>query len=289
MGIGELMAASSAIIAAFAHISIRQGMRTASPLLAALIVNTVVSTGGLIVCFYQGSFNQLSLKTILWFVAMGMTGPGFGRITRLIGINKVGLNPSVTISAITPFWVTFIAIFILGENPTFWDISGTISIVCGVIILSVKFNSTKRISDWFQKGVIFPILASIAYALAPVFAKLALNEQKIPMAGLGIGFLVGNIFLLLSSPILKQKVSVKSRIDVLWILLSGIFNFCSSSLLINAIMISPVSIAIPLSRTAPIWLLIFSYIFLGKLEKITKQIVMATILIVLGGIFITAL
>tara|TARA_A100001037_G_scaffold238275_1_gene217662 strand:- start:23308 stop:24177 length:870 start_codon:yes stop_codon:yes gene_type:complete len=289
MGIGELMAASSAIIAALAHISIRQGMRTASPLLAALIVNTVVSTGGLTVCFYQDSFSELSLKTVIWFVAMGIAGPGFGRIMRLIGINKVGLNPSVTISAITPFWVTFIAIFILRENPTFWDILGTISIVSGVIILSVRFNSTKKISDWFQKGVIFPILASIAYALAPVFAKLALNEQKIPMAGLGIGFLVGNIFLLLCSPILKQNVSVRNRPDIGWILLSGIFNFCSSSLLINAIMISPVSIAIPLSRTAPIWLLIFSYLFLWKLEKITKQIVMATVLIVLGGIFITTL
>ena len=289
MGIGELMAASSAIIAAFAHITIRQGMRTASPLLAALIVNTVVSSGALVICFFQGSFRELSLKTILWFVAMGVTGPGLGRITRLIGINKVGLNPSVTISAITPLWVTFIAVFILGENPTFWDISGTISIVFGVIILSVKFDNIKRISNWFQKGVIFPIVASIAYALAPVFAKLALNEQKIPMAALGIGFLVGNIFLLCSSPILKQNISVKSRTDVGWIFLSGVLNFCSSSLLINAIMISPVSIAIPLSRTAPIWLLIFSYLFLRKLEKITKQTVMATILIVLGGIFITVL
>ncbi|MED5580195.1 MAG: DMT family transporter [Nitrospinota bacterium] len=289
MGLGELMAAGSAIIAAFAHISIRQGMRTASPLLAALIVNTVVSSGGLFICFFQGTFRELSLKTIFWFVAMGMTGPGFGRITRLIGINKVGLNASVTISAITPLWVTFIAVFILGENPTFWDILGTLSIVCGVIILSVKIDNPKRISNWFQKGVIFPILASIAYALAPVFAKLALNEQKIPMAALGIGFLVGNIFLLFSSPILKQKIYVKSRGDVNWLFLSGFFNFCSSCLLINAIMISPVSTAIPLSRTAPIWLLIFSYIFLRKLEKITKQIIMATILIVLGSVFITAL
>ena len=61
IGPGELMAISSALIAATAHTCIRQGMRTASPFMAALIVNGLVSLGGLTFSLYWGTLQTQRL------------------------------------------------------------------------------------------------------------------------------------------------------------------------------------------------------------------------------------
>ena len=56
----------------------------------------------------------------------------------------------------------------------------------------------------------------------------------------------------------------------------------------TAFTMASVSTALPLSRIAPIWVLILSYFFLGKLETINRKTVLATVCVVTGGVLITA-
>jgi drug/metabolite transporter (DMT)-like permease len=59
-------------------------------------------------------------------------------------------------------------------------------------------------------------------------------------------------------------------------------------LLTTSFSLAPISTTLPLSRTAPIWVLLVSYLFLGQLERVTWRTVVAAIMVVSGGVFITA-
>jgi drug/metabolite transporter (DMT)-like permease len=283
------MAISSALIFAMGQGCIRQGMRTVSPFLSALIINLMVGLGGLTVSLYRGTLQDSSLTPLLWFVAMGIAGPGIGRISHLIGITKMGLNRSVTISSATPIWATLIAIVVLGESPSFPVLLGTMSIVSGVWLLSIREDVSQAFGAWFRGALIFPLIASVAYAVAPIFVKLAFEQQETPEVALVVGFTVGNLVLLAGKPFLPRwEGGQPLRRDISWIFAAGGLNIMTAFLLTTAFSLAPVSTTLPLSRTAPIWVLLVSYLFLGQLERVTWRTVVAAILVVSGGVFITA-
>ena len=288
VGLGELMAISSAVIFAMGQGCIRQGMRTASPFLTALIINVMVSLGGLAVSLYRGTLQDSSLTPLLWFIAMGIAGPGIGRISHLIGITKMGLTRSVTISSATPIWATLIAIVILGESPTFPVLLGTMAIVSGVYLLSIREDVSQAFGAWFRGALIFPLIASVGYAMAPIFVKLAFVHQETPEVALAVGFTAGNLVLLAGRPFLPRwDVGQPLRRDIFWLFTAGGLNIVTAFLLTTAFAIAPISTTLPLSRTAPIWVLLVSYLFLGKLERITGRTVAASVMVVMGGVLIT--
>lgn len=102
IGPGELLAILSALAMAGSQIYVRLGMQSTSPLMATLIGNAFVSLGGLIVALYRGTLLTSTWEPIFWYAAVGVVGPGIGRIALLIGINRMGLGRSVTISSCTP-------------------------------------------------------------------------------------------------------------------------------------------------------------------------------------------
>ena len=287
--LGELMAISSAFIFAIGQGCIRQGMRTASPFLAALIINGMVSLGGLTFSLYRGTLQDSSLVPLLWFMAMGVAGPGIGRISHLIGITKMGLSRSVTIGSSTPIWATLIATVVLNESPTFPTLLGTVAIVSGVWLLSIRDDESQTFSVWFRGALIFPLIASMAYAVAPIFVKLAFTHQETPGVAMAVGFTVGNLVLLAGRPILPAWEGTQPlRRDIFWLFAAGGTNILTAFLLTTSFILAPISTTLPLSRTAPIWVLLVSYFFLGKLERVTRRTVVAAVIIVTGGILITA-
>ena len=193
IGAGELLAILSSITFSIAQIFIRQGMRSATPLTAALIINSIVSLGGLSISIYRGTLFTSGLAPILWFVAVGFAGPGIGRIAAYIGITRMGLSRSVTISSSTPLWSTLIAITILGESPSGWTIFGTFGIVFGVALVSMREDDSQTFRSWLTGALVFPLIASVAYALPPTFSKMAYVYQQTPAVGMAIAFLTAQL------------------------------------------------------------------------------------------------
>ena len=290
IGLGEWLAIFTAISFAIAQIFIRLGMRSAKIIMAALIVNAWVSLGGLVISLYRGTLLTSAWEPILWYMAVGVAGPGIGRITYLIGITRMGLGRSVTISSCTPLWSTVIAIVFLGEHPSVWVVAGTVAIVAGVALLSIQKDRSQSFRNWMQGALVFPLAASISYALAPIFVKLAYGYQSTPIVGMAVAFFMGNVVLIAFKPLLPimGKYDV-DRKGFLMLCAAGAFSVISSIFMWTAISISSVSTTMPLSRTAPILVLFLSYLFLGKHETITRRIVIGAVSVVIGGVMITVL
>ena len=289
IGPGELLAIASSITFSVAQTFLRQGMRSVSPLAAALIVNGIVSLGGFIISLLNGTLVTSKAETIFWYAAVGAAGPTIGRYCYLVGVSRIGLSRTVPISSAAPIWGTLFAILILGETPTTMVVLGTLGIVIGVSILGIQDDKSQSFKSWFRGALIFPLVSSLAYAVAPIFAKLAYTHQMTPSVGMAVSFATANCLLLLTKPILPGQNDIRGKKrGLLWVGGAGAIGICSSFMLWTAFTMASVSTALPLSRIAPIWVLILSYFFLGKLETINRKTVLATICIVAGGVLITA-
>ena len=285
IGPGELMAICSAATFAVGQVAARQGMRSSTPMAAALVLNGVVSLGTFIIAIWTGALQKSTLIPILWFMAIGVAGPGMGRITSLLGIT---LNKSVTISSSTPIWSTLFAVLFLGEAPTWAVLAGTLGIVAGIILLSFRENDGTSFGDWFRGEMIFPLIASFSYALPPIFAKMAFAHQRTPAVGIAISFTIGNLILLAARPLLPNRGRIHAdKKAMLWLAFGGLVGLASSLLLWTAISIASISTTLPLSRTGPFWVLFLSYLYLKKAEPITRRLILASALVVIGGILIT--
>lgn len=287
IGQGELMAIASSIVFGITQILVRQGIQNASPVSAALIMNSMVSMGGLLIAISSGTLMNSTLPPILWYLAIGVTGPGIARVMYYIGISRMGVSRTSGISSATPIWGVIFAIIFLGESPSTLIILGTLSVVFGVGVLSIQDDNSKSFKDWFQTAIFFALIASIAYAIPPILVKFAYKYQSTPAVGMFFSFAMGNIVLFSWRKVLPEKGLIKSNKKGLIILIiAGFGGIASSWFLWNAFAIADVTVALPLSRTAPIWVVVFSRIFLGKIEIINAKIWGGTILVVLGGISI---
>jgi len=289
-GFAEILGLLSSLLFASTMVSLRQGMRLGSPLAAVLVINTVVSLGGFMGSLIRGTIWTADIAPLLYFATMGLVGPGIGSICRMMGVVRMGLSPSTLVASSTPIWGTMLAVLILGEEPTARVLLGTVFIVGGVSLLAFedRDKESQDFRKWFRTALIFPVVASFAYAVAPIFIKLAYGYQKTPMLGIGVGFCVGNILLLLAKPILPGGGRIHAPLKSLaWYLLGGLFNFSAAICFMTALTFGKLSSILPVSRLTPLWVVLLSYIFLRKIDRITGLIIMAAALVVVGGVIIS--
>jgi DME family drug/metabolite transporter len=290
IGLAELLALSTSLSYSVTLISLRQGMRSGSPVAAILIINTLVGTTGLAAAFFRGTLQATSLRFIVWFALAGFLGPGLGHLTSYIGIQRMGVSRSSPVTASSPLWVLMLATAFLGERPGAPVWFGTVGIVAGVVLLSLPDkDDALAFSEWFRGALIFPLAASVLFAIAPIFLKLGFAEQNAPMLGMGVAFTAGTMVVLAGRHLFPRGGVVRADRRALgWFLFGAVFNVAASTMMITSIMLGDVSIVLPLSRLTPLWALVLSYFFLRQVERITLRIVIAAILTVAGGILITA-
>ncbi len=286
----ELLPVGSSLLYACTLVILRRGMQGGTPIAALLTVNTVVAIGGLAAALVRGTLFTTAVAPLLWFVVIGFFGQGIGTITHYIGIERMGVSRSTPIQSATPIWGVLMAVLILGESPSAMTIMGTAGIVGGVMLLAVPEERVAgTLRDWLRGAVIFPVISSVVYAIVPVFAKLAYAHQNTPMLGLGVAFAAGSLMMLAG----KKFAPGGGRIQAEgWsfrlFLVAGFLNLFGAILYWSALVIGDVSVILPISRLYPLFVVILSALFLGKLERITARLVLAAGLIVAGGVLVTA-
>ena len=288
VGLAELLAILSSMTYGVSQALVRMGMRNGTPFGAALVVNGCTAAGGILLSLWDGTLLASTFWPLFWYTMVGVMGPGIGRVFGFIGVIRIGLSRSITISSSTPIWGIAFAALILGEAPGPGIILGTLAIVAGVAILSPTEGERERLGGWFQGALVYPLVCSLAYALPPVFSKLAYAHQRTPYVGMAVAFSVGNLTILAFKAASPGRVKLATGRQALrWFLLGGACSCLSSIFLWNAILMGSVSTTLPLSRIVPLWVLLISYFFLGRIERITRRDVAATLLVVAGGALVT--
>ena len=233
--------------------------------------------------------NTLNPEGILLFIVAGLLAPGIARLFYFKGMQTAGISANASIFATYPIFTSIMAVSLLGEALSIENWIGLVCVIAGVIFIGRNINNndtqTKHTS---KKGLIVPVIGSLAIAFSQIVRKESLIVYNQPLLGVAMGYTAALIVYLLVIAFSKNSRTRKfSRQDLqlFWKPRIGIAAGWSLSFL--ALSQEMVSIVVPILQTELLFILFFAYIFLRKLEKISFKLIANALLIVVGVIFIS--
>jgi len=136
-------------------------------------------------------------------------------------------------------------------------------------------------------GIAFGIGAALAYGAGSVLIRQGLSELAPPLVGAAISLLSGTLVLLIITARDLKASLPHNRKAVGFFLLSGLGTGLGILSSFFALSLAPVVIVSPLQSTNPLFALLWSYLFLRRLERITPRLISGSILVVFGVTLIT--
>lgn len=285
MRLVHVLALASALCTAGATIFIRQGLRGGGPY-TGFWINVVVGTVGLWAgVFVAGGPRRLSATGLAFFVLAGLIGTVAGRLLRFVAIEKVGASITAALINLNPLVSTGLAILLLGEEVTLPILVGTLIIVVGTTLLSAG----GRRSGLRLRHLALPVMSATCFGVVAILRKLGLSETG-ALLGSAINattaFVAFTAFLVVSG---QRDVMMCRGRSLAHFIAAGVAENLGVFLTIVALSVGSVSVVVPLSGVAPIFVLFLSFVFLRGIETLGGRLILGTVLIVLGVYFITAL
>ena len=273
-----VLALLSAFINACATIMIRQGLQDSNPH-TGFWINLVVGVAGLwLAVFILTPGDVFSVRALPYFIAGGLLGTMGGRFTRFLAIDKVGASVAAPIINLNPFISAGLAIVLLGERVTASILVGTLVIVVGTALLSMSGRQV----GFQTRHLIYPFTAAACFGSVAIIRKLGLSETG-PVFGAAVNMTTALVAFTLYLLVSGNRHLMRCQGRSLWYFAgAGVAENTGVCLMIVALSLGQVSVVVPLSGTAPLFVLPMTWLFLRHVEKLTWRIVVGSILIVAG-------
>ncbi|KXB07545.1 hypothetical protein AKJ54_00140 [candidate division MSBL1 archaeon SCGC-AAA382K21] len=289
--VGAVLAIASALFFAINILLIREATVTGNPLLGVItsLWITVFVFLPASIFIYFPNFG-ISTESFLAFASAGVLGSILGRACYYTGTKRVGASRSEPITRASLLVSTVYGIIVLGESPTLGHITGIILVAVGVIAVGYEISGGRSgVTSGSRRSFDFllPVGAMFFFGLADPLIKTGLNGGAPIPIGISIMFstalavLAGYLLLNGKSPV--YSFQAKERIYYIG---AGVAVTIAMGLQFLALEISRVVVVTPLKSFAPIFVLLLSYFFLRRLERITKLLILGSIFVVCGAFLI---
>lgn len=137
-------------------------------------------------------------------------------------------------------------------------------------------------------GRVFGIGAALAYGISSVLIRRGVVDLAPPMVGAAVALLSGTIALsIIGTRNLGEANLMQNRRAIGFLLIAGVAAGLGIMASFFALSMAPVVIVSPLQSISPLFALLWSYLFLGHLERITPKLVLGSVLVVLGVVLVT--
>jgi uncharacterized membrane protein len=255
-------------------------MKKVSDYSGARAINTAILW---IIVILQHPLDRIISEGTIYFILAGVAAPGIAARFRDTGISRLGVTLTSPIVGTTTFISMILAVLILGETLTPIIMLGAVLIFVGVTLLTRGGNQ----ADWRKKDLIYPVAAAILFALSTNMRKIGLTRIESPVVGAAITSLVSLVTLLAFILTSKAGGSDAWAADLnpralKYFSFSGFISSIAFLLYFMALNSSYVVKIQPIAGSNPLFALVFSYIFLRDVERINRQAILATFLIVSG-------
>jgi uncharacterized membrane protein len=279
----QVLALASALCSAVATLLIQRGLRGSTFYSGAWINIAVGALGLWLAVLLVVPRDAYDWRALPYFVFSGVVGTAAGRLFRVLGIERVGAPVAAAINNLSPLIATGCAIALLGERVTVALLAGTLVIVAGTVVLSLS----GRAGGFRPRHLLYPLLGATCFGVVQVARKLGLSQAG-PLfdAALNISAaMVASTAFIIASGNLRALVC--DRTSLLFLAAGGAAENTGVLLVIVALGFGDVSVVSPLSATAPLFVLLLSFLFPSGFQKLTWRIVTGTVLIVLGVFLLT--
>ena len=136
-------------------------------------------------------------------------------------------------------------------------------------------------------GRAFGIGTALAYGITSVLVRYGVGGLASPLVGAAVALFAGTLGLTAIGARGIRASLTQNRKSVVLLLLAGTAAACGIMASFFALSMAPVVIVTPIQSTSPLFALLWSYLFLGQLERITPRLVLGSILVAGGVILIT--
>ncbi|MCY4730010.1 EamA family transporter [Natronomonas gomsonensis] len=285
--LGPGLAVAAALFLAIQVGCIRIGTdsgRSNDALIVVLLVNITVLVPVALVVGYPDY--SLSRNSLLAFAAAGLVGTMMGRAFEYAGIERIGASRSEPIKASQPLHAAVLAVLVLGETLTPVMAVGTVLVVVGVAIISWESRSSSTgLESISWSYLALPLASAFLYGIEPIFAKVGLATGTSPFVGLGVKTVTATVAFyayLRYRGVLPER-GVFESVNTKWYVAAGLANSAFLLSYYAALAVAPVVLVQPVLQTSPLFVILISYVFLQRLERVTWKIVAAAGIVALGA------
>ncbi len=280
----NLMALLSAFFISVARTLYRGALMSLSPLVT-MVIATIITT-----CFALGLYAlgeglaHWPLYGVLWFALVGMVGGLGGRYMGMISIKLVGLARTPILTQTGLIWSSGLAVLLLGERLTPLVTLGTLGIMAGgVLLLYEKKAIERRIPPTYY---LIPVVGAAFASISHIVRKYGFVH--IPSVSLGMSIsnmttltlLIASFFFL---PTLKMKSGPFTRHSLAITVLGATCNFLAAFFFWWAIKAGEVIQVVPINRLSILIVILFSWLFFRKQERVSAQVIIGGACSVLGA------
>lgn len=288
-----VFAMTTAVLWGFTPILSKRGMAGgASSLQGALVVVTVDSVLYWLAILWRQGLDlsaNLTVETVAVFAVGGLVGTALGRLAVFTGVDRVGATINTAGQNTRPVFAMLLAVLFLGERVTLVTVAGIVVLVVGLITLSLAEGGD--LGGWRPRDLVFPLAAALFFGVGNVVRKFALGAYPVTLLeAVAINETAATLGLLTFALVAGRRDIVHApRRSYGYFVLSGVLSSVALLSLFAAFSVGRVVVVDPLAATSPLFTLVFAWLFLGDLERVTLRVVAGAGLIVTGIAMITAL
>ena len=303
LGLGFAFALFSSASLGLTVVSIRRGVLKGSPAVATLITVLLGVPLFLIANAVTGQLFRAAEISFLGYLALAATGVlqmAVGRYSFYRSIQAIGGNQAELFQALQVPLSIVIALVFLGETLSAQSAIGVSLVLAGpvlVILAKAPPKSTAPPSTsagaagvgvtqpevQMREGLLFGLVAIVSFSIGDVLARGVL-------AGSGLGLFGGFVIYAAAAVALVTWVVIARRLHELreasparrWFLLAGVIGFLAQMSRYVALGLAPVYVVVPLMRTVPLFVLVFSFLVNRRLEVFSPKLVVGVLVAVLG-------
>jgi drug/metabolite transporter (DMT)-like permease len=293
--VGVTLAFGAAVAISLLTLSVRvgtasEGGRALNVLFVVLLTNVVVLVPGALL-FHHADLG-MTTRSVAAFAIAGITGTMIGRALTYTSIERIGASRTEPIKSSQPLHATAIAVVVLGETVTPPHLLGVVLVVVGVAVVSWELarSSAESRVDANLAALAIPFTAALFYGVEPIFAKVGFAEGTPVVVGLAIktvAALVGYLVYAFARGSVPNPLQFEPSLRR-WYVVAGLLNTAFLVLYYMALEVAPVSIVVPIVTTSPVLVVVFSWAFLPRLERISWRLGAAAFIVAVGAVLTTA-
>ena len=266
---------------------VRRGlMRQPNALVGAMVITSSAALMVLAVTILTGKGGDLlEFRMAAGYFALGIVVPGISQILFVVAVREVGASRTAIMIGTAPLLATIIAVAFRGEALVIGLVAGTVLIVIGGASLAWDRNLPP---GFRARGMLFAFFCALLFAVRDNAVRMLGGASDMDPLAATTWTLIGAAVAVAVYATIARRGAVLTEYRSVFrsFIPAGVVFALAYLALVVALEIGRVTVFAPLNAMQSMWTVLFAWLLLGKSDGIGARIVLAMLLVVLGGIMI---